>query len=340
MIRRQPVLVSRAARFLHGPKRGAKTRIGTSARYAVIIRSVAPGLRREQRRNWLRRKAKECSEHAMKCLICGRFSLPGAKLCLDCKAARKRAFDATVTQPLLTAAGAARGSAAPALLKPSQSVPDAARRAAKAALAAQAQSKIIATESPRRAGRWPIIVGAMCIAVLAVGYFGHWFGAGKSATFAAVPVERPATQDSPTASSIVRASTPSATSVPASAAAAAPAVINAPAVEPTTAATKADAGKRPNARSRPEKAPAKLPPPDPPPPPQAVAVAPPPPPPVVREAPRLDRWQLMSDAIARCPRDDISGRVSCDQRLRAQYCEGHWGEVPHCASIPYTDHGQ
>src|SRR5450759_421860 len=40
----------------------------------------------------------------MKCLICGRLSLPGAKLCLDCKSARKRAFDATVTQPLLAAA--------------------------------------------------------------------------------------------------------------------------------------------------------------------------------------------------------------------------------------------
>jgi hypothetical protein len=48
----------------------------------------------------------------------------------------------------------------------------------------------------------------------------------------------------------------------------------------------------------------------------------------------------MIDAIARCPRDDISNRVSCEQRLRAQYCEGHWGQVAQCASIPYSDHGQ
>ena len=68
--------------------------------------------------------------------------------------------------------------------------------------------------------------------------------------------------------------------------------------------------------------------------------SPPPPPPVVREAARPDRWQLMNEAIARCPRDDISSRVSCEQRLRAQYCEGHWGQVAQCASIPYSDHGQ
>jgi hypothetical protein len=276
----------------------------------------------------------------MKCLICGRVSLSGAKLCPDCKAARKRAFDATVTQPLLAAAGAARGSAAaPRLLKPSQSVPDAARRAAKMALTAQAQSKIVTESSPRRAGRWPIIVGAICIVVVVVGYAGHWFGASKSDTFAAVPVELPAAQGSPAASSIARASTPGPTAAPTGVAAKVPVVISAIAVVPPTAATKADAAVRPNARPRPEKAPITLPPPEPLPPP-VVAIVRPPPPAVVREIPRPDRWQLMNEAIARCPRDDISGRVSCEQRLLAQYCEGLWGQVAQCASIPYTDHGQ
>ncbi len=275
----------------------------------------------------------------MKCLICGRLSLPGAKLCLDCKAARKRAFDATVTQPLLAAAR--RSTAAPRLLKPSQSIPDAARRAAKIALAAQAQSKIAnetAEPAPRRAGRLPIIVGGMCLVLVVVGYFGHWFGGSKSDPFAAVP-ERPAAE-SPALPAIVRASTPSTLPAPAGAAAVVPTASEAATVEQQTPATKADAAKRPNLRSRPEKAPVTLPPPEPPPPPQAVAVAPAPPPPVIREAPRVDPFQLMSDAIARCPRDDISGRASCEQRLRAQYCEGHWGQVPQCASIPYVDHGQ
>jgi hypothetical protein len=275
----------------------------------------------------------------MKCLICGQLSLPGAKLCLDCKAARKRAFDVTVTQPLLAAAGGARGAAAPLrLFKPSQSVPDVARRAAKMALAAQAQSKI-ASESPlRRAGQWPIIVGAIGIVVVAVliGFAGHWFGASKSDTFVAVPNERPGAQDSPAAASIARSSAPGATA--AGAAASVPVVANPAAVLPPAAATKADVAARPNARQRPEKAPIALPPPEPSPPPVVVIERPPPP--VVREVPRPDRWQLMNEAITRCPRDDMSSRFSCEQRLRAQYCEGFWGQVAHCASIPYTDHGQ
>jgi hypothetical protein len=272
----------------------------------------------------------------MRCQICGRQSLPGAKLCLDCKAARKRAFDATVTQPLLAAAGAGRGSTvSPRLLKPSQSVPDAARRAARMALAAQAQSSML-IESPPHAGRWPFVVGALCIAVVAVAYFGHWFGGSKSGTFAAVPDERPVTQDGP-ATSIMRGSSPGATAVPTRAAV--PVSVTAAAVEPPAAATKADAAKRPNVRPRPEKAPITLPPAEATPPP-VIALAPPPPPPVVREAPRPDRWQLMTDAIARCPRLDIAGRFFCEQRLRAQYCEGYWGQVSHCASIPSNEHGQ
>ena len=275
----------------------------------------------------------------MKCLICGRVSLPGAKLCLDCKAARKRAFDATVTQPLLAGAGAARGTAAPLrMFKPSQSVPDVARRAAKIALAAQAQSKLAIDSPPRRAGQWPIIVGAigMVLVAVVVGSSGHWFGASKSDTFAAVPIERPPAQASPSAASIVRSSTPGAAA--AGVAATVPVVANPAEALPPAAATKADAAARPGARRRPEKAPIPLPSPEPLPPP-VVAIERPPPP-VVREVPRPDRWQLMNEAIARCPRADISSRVSCEQRLRAQYCEGFWGQVAQCASIPYTDHGQ
>jgi hypothetical protein len=282
----------------------------------------------------------EGPEHAMRCLICGRPSLPGAKLCLDCKAARKRAFDATVTQPLLAAAGAGRVAAAPLrLFKPSQLVPDVARRAAKMALAAQAQSKIASESPPGRAGRWPIVVGAIGIVVVVVvaviASAGHWSGASKSDTFAAVPIERPAAPDSPAAALIVRSSTPGATA--AGAAETVPVAANPAGVLPPAAATKADAAPRPSARRRPE-APIVLPPPEPSPAP-VVAIERPPPP-VVREVPRPDRWQLMNEAIARCPRDDTPGRFSCEQRLRTQYCEGLWGQVAQCASIPYTDHGQ
>ena len=42
----------------------------------------------------------------MRCKICGRECPPGAKVCRDCVAARKRAFAVTVTLPLLATAGA------------------------------------------------------------------------------------------------------------------------------------------------------------------------------------------------------------------------------------------
>jgi hypothetical protein len=191
-------------------------------------------------------------------------------------------------------------------------------------------------ESPPHAGRSPfVVVGALCIALVAVAYFGHWFGGSKSETFAAVPDERPVTVDGP-ATSIMRASTPGATAVPTREAV--PVAFKAAAVEPPAAATKADAAKRPNVRPRPEKAPIALPLPEAAPPP-VIAVAPPPPP-VVSEPPRPDRWQLMTDAIARCPRTDIASRFFCEQRLRAQYCERHWGQVSQCASIPSNEHGQ
>ena len=67
----------------------------------------------------------------MNCKICGQESMPGAKLCADCRSARKRAFAATVTQPLLEAVGArrARGVGPPAEAPPIGGGDDPARRA-------------------------------------------------------------------------------------------------------------------------------------------------------------------------------------------------------------------
>lgn len=53
-----------------------------------------------------------------------------------------------------------------------------------------------------------------------------------------------------------------------------------------------------------------------------------------------DRWQAMLEAIARCPRDNFLTGVLCEQRVRLRYCEGHWGEAPHCGSGFRFDSGR
>ena len=47
----------------------------------------------------------------------------------------------------------------------------------------------------------------------------------------------------------------------------------------------------------------------------------------------------MSVSLAQCGSDLIT-RIVCDQRVRRRFCEGYWGEAPHCASGIANDHGQ
>lgn len=60
------------------------------------------------------------------------------------------------------------------------------------------------------------------------------------------------------------------------------------------------------------------------------------PPPAV--APPRDRWQLRDDAIGRCAGGPID-RLLCQQRARADACEGLWGQVPECPSGRVADYG-
>jgi hypothetical protein len=55
--------------------------------------------------------------------------------------------------------------------------------------------------------------------------------------------------------------------------------------------------------------------------------------------PQPDRWQAMEVSLARCS-GDLIARFVCDQRVRLQFCEGHWGKAPACASGVANDHGQ
>ena len=50
-------------------------------------------------------------------------------------------------------------------------------------------------------------------------------------------------------------------------------------------------------------------------------------------------WQLMHASLARCD-GDLIDRIVCELRVRRQFCQGHWGEAPVCASSINNDHGQ
>jgi hypothetical protein len=67
---------------------------------------------------------------------------------------------------------------------------------------------------------------------------------------------------------------------------------------------------------------------------KAPAVAPP------AAAPVPDRWQMMAEAMAQCSPAQFFSRLACEQRTRARYCEGFWGQVPQCPNAPTKDHGQ
>jgi len=271
-----------------------------------------------------------------KCLICGRASLPGAKLCADCSSARKRAFAATVTQPLLAAASARTGTR---LLKPSQSVAATARRSAERALMA----KVTPPSSPpidEPHGRRSVWLIALVVAALVVT---ATFAARRS--FVAPRAEPPVAteQSAPAAPEPVAAARPQpAATFTAKPGLAAP--IADPAEKPSVTQeaappAKADAAKRSAARSRILPAEVAPPPTEPAPVVQTLAAAPAPPPAAPREAPRVDPWQAMSESLARCT-GGLFDRIVCDQRVRAQYCDGQWGQVPQCPSRVPNDHGQ
>lgn len=59
----------------------------------------------------------------------------------------------------------------------------------------------------------------------------------------------------------------------------------------------------------------------------AVPAAPAPPPVQVAGA---DVWTQMRDEMSRCSSSSVIPRIQCERRIRARYCDGHWGTVPEC----------
>ncbi|HKU86348.1 MAG TPA: hypothetical protein VJV77_08405 [Casimicrobiaceae bacterium] len=59
----------------------------------------------------------------------------------------------------------------------------------------------------------------------------------------------------------------------------------------------------------------------------------------ISKNPQADRWHAMYASLARCS-GDLSARIVCDERVRRQFCEGHWNNAPACANGVFHDHGQ
>ncbi len=105
--------------------------------------------------------------------------------------------------------------------------------------------------------------------------------------------------------------------------------------------SKADAAKRANARQRIAPVEAAPPSPEPAPAPPTIAAAPTvAPAPEIREAPKPDALQVMQESLARCATGNVVERIFCDQRVRREYCDGRWGQVPQCSSGVPNDRGQ
>ena len=43
-----------------------------------------------------------------------------------------------------------------------------------------------------------------------------------------------------------------------------------------------------------------------------------------------DVWTQMREELSRCSSSSVIPRIQCERRIRARYCDGHWGTVPDC----------
>ena len=309
----------------------------------------------------------------MKCRICGSECPPGAKLCRDCTAARKRAFAATVTMPLLAAAGVPTVSLprfAPKPLRPSSKAAKptesptltSVRRGQSVTSRDEAPPRPIRTEgmktvrrgkpairarlaTPRASvpSRVPVvpIVGAMMLIGM-IGFIGLRTLAGEHGA-ASEPAEVPIAE-TPRVSAATAVQAPTVAAAQSETATSAPLAARTtsqPVAAPPPDMTIGPAPPKPVARKRaPSVEAAKAPPA-----PVAQTVAPEPLPQVAAAQARRaevasDPLQNFNAAIARCGREDLLARMGCEQRVRVQFCGDHWGQIAQCQIGRPMEHGQ
>ena len=247
----------------------------------------------------------------MKCPICGKQTLPGAKLCSPCRAALKRAKDDSVWE-----------------LPPSQ------RRGEAAGGAAQPDDWVLGSPRVSTWRTWAVVAGVLVV-VAGVGL--RWMRSPDPAAAPTIEIAAPARSvlAEPAAAAVQRA-LPASTQ-PAPVEQASPLIAEPPVAQPHRGSEHPVAPRpkasKPVADSPPlPAAPALEPPPA-----LPTPVAPPPAPEPVRP---VDPWQRMNEALARCRGQDLFGRLGCEYRVRASYCDGHWGEVAQCPAGVTNDHGQ
>ena len=261
----------------------------------------------------------------MTCPICGKHTLPGAKLCGPCRAALKRARDDSVWE-------------LPPGLKRPTGIPAGEGPPPRWVLGA---SRSIGWRG------WALVMlaGGLCIAgALKLAAPGRDAEAAEvargnlsSATVALPPSAQPALAPVAVAPAAVAS-----TSTVDPTTAAEPPVVHppvheaAPSLRPRErAAAPANSAKPPPAPSSaaaPPSLPASPPPVD-----EPVRVAAAPPPAPVRPA---DPWQPLKEALGRCAGEELFGRIACEHRARTRWCDGHWGEVAQCPGVASNDHGQ
>jgi hypothetical protein len=244
----------------------------------------------------------------MKCPICGKQTLPGAKLCGPCRNALKRARDDSVWEMPGT-------PTTPRADSPADAPPAASRWV---------------LGSARLAGWRGITVAALLVAIGAAGGTILTRNGDAAREHEAAAALAPAAVITQPAAAVAPAVEPK------PAAEAAPATL--PAHDDVVQPPRHEPPHAKPARPAPEPPPVLAPAPvDPP----TVVEPPKPAPAPVKEAPRpVDPWQRMTEALARCKAEDVFGRIGCEYRVRTSFCEGHWGENAQCPGAPVNDHGQ
>lgn len=304
----------------------------------------------------------------MNCNICGSETQAGAKLCVNCRAARHRAFAETVTRPhpALAAVGAGtaggRNNLELRLKRAARKAAQRAQRASAATVLAERNAAMEPADITAANESWPgryrhLVAFLLVVAITGVLYVGYRILVPASVaeavsentlqmppvSVAALPTVAPQPAV-PVAEPPAPAPDPSTTRAFAGLAAM-PGAGGARSVErdgpagtgadERTRATGSAKGSK-SARTKlvappvPAVVEAPIPAPI-----AAPAVAAP-----VREPPKPDKWQLMDAALIRCGNQNLFARIACEQRVRLQYCDGAWGQVSQCVSGPVNDRGQ